>query len=342
MNRPGLSPPDHPVSLVAGAAGFLGSHLVDRLLWHGHRVVGLDNLCTGSLDNLQNALTYHHDRFDFVHADITACFELPHYSYNYIWHLASPASPVDYRRLSLETLGVNSLGTKNMLDLAVQHQASFLLASTSEAYGDPQVHPQPETYWGSVNPVGERACYDEGKRFAEALTAEYRRCYGLNARIIRIFNTYGPRMQITDGRAVPNFICQALGGQPLTVYGSGRQTRSFIFVSDQIEGILRSMFEQQTNGEIINLGNPDEYTILELAEAVAKICGVEFRVVYQPLPPDDPTRRCPDISKARALLGWEPVTVLDRGMAITVDYFARALNKLGRCDQKTKPSCRAL
>jgi len=217
------------------------------------------------------------------------------------------------------------VGTKRMLDLALAHGARFLLASTSEVYGDPQVHPQPEDYWGNVNPVGERACYDEGKRFAEALTMEYHRRYGLDVRIVRIFNTYGPRMQIKDGRVVPNFICQALRGEPLTVYGDGSQTRSFVFVSDEVEGIFRAMTCPGTKGEVFNLGNPQEHTILEFARIIAGICGVELNVAFNPLPPDDPRKRCPDISKARHILGWEPVTPLEEGLRITLDYFLSAL-----------------
>lgn len=277
-------PESGPVSLVTGAGGFIGSHLVDRLLLAGHRVIALDNLCTGRIDNLQSALSYE-DRTFFIKADITEKFDLPDLPVNFIWHLASPASPVDYRRLNIETMLVNSIGTKNMLDIAVNHNAKFLLASTSEAYGDPLVHPQPETYWGNVNSVGERACYDESKRFAETLTLEYYRRYGLDARIIRIFNTYGPRMQISDGRVVPNFICQALRGEPLTVYGDGSQTRSFVFIQDEVEGILRAMFYEHTNGEVINIGNPEEYSINEFAGIVARLCGVKVEVVYKPLPP---------------------------------------------------------
>jgi nucleoside-diphosphate-sugar epimerase len=309
-----------PVSLVTGAGGFIGSHLVDRLLFEGHRVIGIDNLCTGNLNNLQNALS-DKDRAFFIEADVTESFELPDLPVNFIWHLASPASPLDYRRLSIETMLVNSVGSKRLLDIAVKHNAKFLLASTSEAYGDPLAHPQTETYWGNVNPIGERACYDESKRFAEALTLEYCRRYGLDARVIRIFNTYGPRMQITDGRVVPNFINQALRGEPLTVYGDGSQTRSFVYVKDEVEGILRAMFCEHTKGEVINLGNPEEYSILEFAEIVARLCGVEMSVVYKPLPADDPTRRCPDINKARNLLGWEPSTPLEQGLSATIDYF---------------------
>ncbi len=312
----------HPVSLVTGAAGFLGSHLVDRLLFEGHHVVGIDNFCTGSRENLYYARKAGRGKFICIEADILAEFTLPDLNWDYVWHLASPASPVEYRRLSLETMLVNSAGTKKMLDIALKNRAKFLLASTSEAYGDPLVHPQPENYWGNVNPVGERACYDESKRFGEALTLEYHRRYGLDARIIRIFNTFGPRMQVNDGRVVPNFICQSLQGKPLTVYGSGAQTRSFVFVTDEIDGFWRAMLSDNTNGEIINIGNPDEYTVLDFAGIIARLCGVELNVVYKPLPPDDPTRRCPDISKAKRLLGWQPVVPIERGIAATMDYFA--------------------
>lgn len=325
------NPRHPPLSLVAGVSGFLGSHLADRLLSEGHIVVGLDNLCTGSLENLKNAFL-DKDKFIFHQADITKKFDLPDLKYHYIWHLASPASPVDYRRLSIETMFVNSTGTKNLLEVAVKHNAKFLLASTSEAYGNPLVHPQPETYWGNVNPTGNRSCYDESKRFAEALTLEYHRRHKLDARIIRIFNTYGPRMRINDGRVVPNFICQALSGEPLTVYGNGLQTRSLIFVADEIEGIFRAMIYQKTNGEVINIGNPNEYTILEFAGIVAGLCGVELNVTHKPLPPDDPAKRCPDISKARALLGWEPSVDLVHGISMTIEYFT------GKLKAPCKPS----
>ncbi|GAB6931808.1 SDR family oxidoreductase [Calditerricola satsumensis] len=314
-----------PVSLITGAAGFLGSHLVDRLLAEEHFVVGVDNLSTGNLKNLDHVIS--RNDFLFVAGDITGEMELPDLKYDYVWHLASPASPKDYRRLSIETMMVNAIGTKKMLDLALAHNAKFLLASTSEAYGDPQVHPQPEEYWGNVNPIGERACYDESKRFAEALTMEYHRRYDLDVRIVRIFNTYGPRMQINDGRVVPNFICQALRGEPLTVYGDGSQTRSFVFVQDEVEGIFRAMTCHGTKGEVFNIGNPEEYSILEFARLIAQICGVELNVVYKPLPPDDPRKRCPDISKAKRVLNWEPVTPLEKGLRITLDYFSSVLRE---------------
>lgn len=321
-----------PVSLVTGAAGFLGSNLVDRLLNEGHLVVGVDNLATGNLKNLEYAIS-RGNKFHFIEGDITEEINLPPLKYDYIWHLASPASPKDYRQLSIETMLVNSLGTKRMLDLALTQGARFLLASTSEVYGDPEIHPQPEDYWGNVNPIGERACYDEGKRFAEALTMEYHRRYGLDVRIVRIFNTYGPRMQINDGRVVPNFICQALRGEPLTIYGDGSQTRSFIFVNDEIEGIFRAMTYPHTKGEVFNLGNPEERTILEFAQIIAEICGVKLNVVFKPLPPDDPKRRCPDISKAKNILEWEPVTSLEKGLRITLDYFSSALKEFNTKDQ---------
>lgn len=317
-------PAHEPVSLVTGAAGFLGSHLVDRLIAAGHRVVGLDNLCTGSLENIHKAMAQE-KKFVFIQTDITEKIDLPVTNCDYVWHLASPASPVEYRRLSLETMLVNSAGTKNMLEAAVAFGAKFLLASTSETYGDPLEHPQLETYWGNVNPVGERACYDESKRFAEALTFEFRRRYGLDARVIRIFNTYGPRMQLDDGRVVPNFICQALQGRPLTVYGDGSQTRSFVYVDDEVEGILRAMFCGGTDGEVINIGNPEEYSIIKFAGEVARLCGVKLNFVYQPLPADDPARRCPDISKAKLLLGWKPAVSLEKGLAATINYFLKVM-----------------
>ncbi|HAG06647.1 MAG TPA: NAD-dependent dehydratase [Peptococcaceae bacterium] len=309
-------------ALVTGAAGFLGSHLVDRLLACGCQVVGVDNLSTGNLQNL--ALAKESPLFSFYEADITG-WSPPEDTFEFIFHLASPASPVDYRRLSIETMLVNSLGTKNLLDLALQRGAVFLLASTSEVYGDPLVHPQAETYWGNVNPTGLRACYDESKRFAEVLTMEYHRRYGLDVRIARIFNTYGPRMRPDDGRVVPNFIIQALRGEPLTVYGDGRQTRSFLYVADQIEGLVRLLAAPHAKGEVVNIGNPNETTILEFAKVVAELCGCEYRVEYSELPPDDPARRCPDVTKARQLLGWEPKTSLVDGLRETIAYFREIL-----------------
>ena len=310
------------VSLVTGAAGFLGSHLVDRLLAEGQVVVGVDNLSTGRTENLAGAMKS--ANFTFVRADITQDFELPDLSYAYVWHLASPASPKDYRRLSIETMMVNALGTKKMLDLALAHNARFLLASTSEVYGDPEVHPQPEDYWGHVNPVGKRACYDEGKRFAEALTMEYYRRHNVDVRIARIFNTYGPRMQADDGRVVPNFILQALRGEPLTVYGNGTQTRSFCYVDDLVEGLVRAMILPDLVGEVFNLGNPEEYSVRELAQVIADLCGVPLRVVHLPLPPDDPRRRRPDIARAERILGWTPRTPLTEGLRRTVAHFREA------------------
>jgi nucleoside-diphosphate-sugar epimerase len=292
---------------------------VDRLLAEGHVVVGVDNLCTGRRENLADAMKS--PRFTFVEADITTDFTLPTLAYTYVWHLASPASPKDYRRLSIETMMVNAVGTKKMLDLALAHGARFLLASTSEVYGNPEVHPQPEDYWGNVNPVGERACYDEGKRFAEALTMEYWRRYRVDVRIVRVFNCYGPRMQADDGRVVPNFVNQALRGEPLTVYGDGSQTRSFCYVDDLVDGLVRVMFAPGLAGEVFNLGSPEEHTVLQLAETIAGLCGVSLRVVRLPLPSDDPRRRCPDVTKARSLLGWHARTRVEDGLTKTVSYF---------------------
>lgn len=309
-------------ALVTGAAGFLGSHLVDRLLAAGCRVVGADNFSTGNLANLSTALK--NSLFSFKKADITENLVLEA-DFDFIFHLASPASPVDYRRFSIETMLVNALGTKKLLDLAREKGAVFLLASTSEVYGDPLVHPQPETYWGNVNPTGPRACYDESKRFAEALTVEYHRRYDLDVRIARIFNTYGPRMRLNDGRVVPNFISQALRGEPLTVYGDGRQTRSFVYVDDEIDGLLRLAAAPHAAGEVVNLGNPEEKSILEFAQLVAHLVGVKCRIEYKELPVDDPARRCPDISKARKLLSWQPKTPLEEGLRATIAFFKQEL-----------------
>ncbi len=302
--------------IVSGAAGFIGSHLTDRLLKDRHIVIGLDNLITGSVRNL--AHLEGRPEFRFIEHDVTAPLAIDE-PVDAVLHLASLASPKDYLAHPIETLEVGSAGTRNMLELARQHSARFLLASTSECYGDPLVHPQTETYWGNVNPVGVRSCYDESKRYAEALTMAYHRVHGLRTTIVRIFNTYGPRMKLDDGRVVPAFIDQALRGQPLTVYGDGRQTRSFCYVSDLVEGLVRLMFSDERFP--VNLGNPAEMTILEFAQAVQKVAGSCLPIRHLPLPEDDPKRRRPDISKARALLNWEPRVPLEEGLRQTWQYF---------------------
>lgn len=302
--------------LVTGAAGFLGSHLCDRLLADGHRVVGMDNMLTGSPANL--AHLKRHPHFQFVLHDVTHFLELEG-PVDGVLHFASPASPVDYLEFPIQTLKVGSLGTHKALGLSKAKGARFLLASTSEVYGDPQVHPQPESYWGHVNPVGPRGVYDEAKRFAEALTMAYHRYHKLDTRIVRIFNTYGPRMRPNDGRVVSNFIVQALHGEPLTVYGDGSQTRSFCFVDDLIEGIVR-LFERG-GPEPTNLGNPHEFTVRELAGLVLQLTGSRSSVVERPLPTDDPKVRQPDISRARATLGWEPQVSLEEGLRRTIASF---------------------
>ncbi len=303
--------------LVTGGAGFLGSHLVDRLLAEGHEVVAMDNLITGSTDNIAHLAG--NRRFLYIHHNVT----------NYIYikgpldailHFASPASPVDYLELPIQTLKVGSLGTHNALGLALAKGARFLLASTSEVYGDPLVHPQTEDYWGHVNPIGPRGVYDEAKRFAEAMTMAYHRAHGVDTRIVRIFNTYGPRMRLNDGRVVPNFMKQALRGEPLTVYGDGSQTRSFCYVDDLIEGIYRLLLSDEV--EPVNIGNPAEITIAEFAERINALTGNRAGIRYEPLPKDDPKQRRPDISKAKRILGWEPRVGLAEGLARTVEYFA--------------------
>lgn len=315
-------------TLVSGGAGFIGSWLCERLIADGETVIALDNFATGARRNLQ-ALDGH-ARFRLVEHDITQ--PLPDVGpVDQIFHMASPASPDDYRRLSIETLLVNSTGTHHLLELARRHDARFLVASTSESYGDPQVHPQVETYWGHVNPVGDRSCYDEAKRFAEAITMAYLRRYDLDARIIRIFNTYGPRMRLDDGRVVPNFIGQALRGEPLTIYGNGEQTRSFCFVSDLVEGIVRALRTPGTKGEVINLGNATETTIRRFGEVVCELMGVPLRIEGRPLPPDDPARRCPDLTKAKQLLAWEPTVPLEIGLQTTSDYFKTQLEVSSAC-----------
>ena len=299
--------------LVTGGAGFLGSHLCDFLLDKGHRVVCVDNLDTGSLQNIEHIRT---DDFVFVNHDLTEPFQFEE-SVDFVFHLASPASPIDYLRLPLHTLKVGSYGTHHMLGLAKLKRARFLLASTSEVYGDPQVHPQPETYWGNVNPIGPRGVYDEAKRYAEALTMAYHRQQGVDTCIVRIFNTYGPRMRPNDGRAIPTFMRQALENKPLTVFGDGSQTRSFCYVDD----LIRGLYALATSGEHlpVNIGNPIEKTLLELAEAVIKVTGSASEIVFEALPVDDPQVRQPDITRAQQLLGWEPTVELEEGLERTLD-----------------------
>ncbi|MGD0893253.1 MAG: UDP-glucuronic acid decarboxylase family protein [Terracidiphilus sp.] len=301
--------------LVTGAAGFLGSHLTDRLLGEGHSVIGVDNLSTGSLDNLAHLAR--EANFRFEDQDICAAFDPG--PVDYVFNFASPASPPEYLRLAIETLRVGSAGTENTLAIAAKYEAGYLHASTSECYGDPLEHPQTESYWGNVNPVGPRSVYDESKRFSEALVMAYHRTHGLNTHLVRIFNTYGPRLHPSDGRVISNFLMQALRGEPLTIYGDGSQTRSFCYVDDLIEGILRlSRCEEHMP---VNIGNPDEFTILECAKAVLEVTGSKSTVVFEPLPQDDPTRRRPDISKAKSLLGWEPQISLKNGLARSLDFF---------------------
>jgi dTDP-glucose 4,6-dehydratase len=301
--------------LVTGAAGFLGSHLCDALLAEGHTVVGIDNLCTGNRANLSHLAG--ESRFSLIEQDICRPFDPG--KVDFIFNMASPASPLDYARLGVETLLVGSAGTLNTLDLARKYDAGYLHASTSECYGDPEVHPQVETYWGNVNPVGPRSVYDEAKRFSEATVMAYHRYYGVNTHLVRIFNTYGPRLQANDGRVISNFMIQALQGEPLTIYGDGSQTRSFCYVSDLIDGILRLARSEEHLP--VNIGNPDEWTILECAKEVLALTGSKSEIVVMPLPQDDPTRRRPDITKARTLLGWEPKIALRQGLEKSFDYF---------------------
>jgi len=302
--------------VVSGAAGFIGSHMCDRLLGDGHRVVALDNFLTANRRNL--AHLEGESRFQFLERDITQPFSIEG-PVDGVVHMASPASPKDYLEHPIETLDVGSMGTRRMLELAREKRARYLLTSTSECYGDPLVHPQVETYWGNVNPVGPRSCYDESKRFAEAITMAYHRKHGVRTNIARIFNTYGPRMKLDDGRVVPAFLDQALRGQPLTVFGDGSQTRSFCYVSDMVDGLCRLMLSEERYP--VNLGNPNEMTILEFAERIRLMTGSQSEIVFQPLPEDDPQQRRPDIGKARAVLGWEPRVPLDEGLRLTVEYF---------------------
>jgi dTDP-glucose 4,6-dehydratase len=306
--------------LVTGAAGFLGSHLCDRLLAEGHDVIGMDNLITGNLRNVAHLAP--EPRWEFVRHDVTTFISVDG-PLDGVLHFASPASPIDYLELPIQTLKVGSLGTHNALGLALAKGARFLLASTSEVYGDPLEHPQVEEYWGNVNPVGPRGVYDEAKRFAEAMTMAYHRYHGVDTRIVRIFNTYGPRMRPRDGRVVSNFIVQALSGEPLTVYGDGRQTRSFCYVDDLVEGITR-VFLRGT-ADPVNLGNPDEFTVLQLAELVLQLTGAPGPIVRKPLPVDDPRVRQPDIGLARRALDWAPTVSLEDGLRRTITYFRERL-----------------
>ncbi len=305
-----------PLSLVTGGAGFLGSHLCDRLLGEGHRVIVIDNLITGSADNIAH-LAGNSD-FRYIKQDVTQYLYIPD-KVDYVFHMASPASPIDYLELPIQTMKVGALGTHNALGLARSKGAAFLLASTSECYGDPLVHPQTEDYWGNVNPIGPRGVYDEAKRFAEALTMAYHRYHKMDTKIVRIFNTYGPRMRLRDGRVVPAFIGQALTGEPITVFGDGSQTRSFCYVSDLIDGIFRLMMSRFH--EPVNIGNPHEMTIKEFAEAIRDRIAPKAEIVYKPLPVDDPKVRQPDISRARRELGWEPRVIFDEGITKTIAYF---------------------
>ena len=308
--------------LISGAAGFIGSHMCDLLLDDGHSVVAVDNLITGSLDNIEHLRS--HPKFEFHEIDVTRSFEIGG-NIHCVMHMASLASPKDYLEHPIETLESGSTGTRNMLDIARRHSATFLVTSTSECYGDPLEHPQKETYWGNVNPVGPRSCYDESKRYAEALTMAYHREYGLKTNIARIFNTYGPRMQLKDGRVVPAFIDQALNREPLTIFGDGSQTRSFCYVSDLVRGLY--LLSKSDERYPVNLGNPREMTILEFADCIRRVAGAEAEIVFRPLPQDDPKRRQPDITKARQVLGWEPRVPLEEGIIATLEYFRTKLER---------------
>ena len=305
-----------PRILITGAAGFLGSHLCDRFIREGYEVVGMDNLITGDMRNIAHLQSL--PQFTFVHHDVSTHINL-NGPLDYLLHFASPASPIDYLKIPIQTLKVGSLGTHNCLGLAMAKGARMLIASTSEVYGDPQVHPQTEEYWGHVNPVGPRGVYDEAKRFQEAMTMAYHRYHGLETRIVRIFNTYGPRMRLNDGRVLPAFIGQALRGEDLTIFGDGSQTRSFCYVDDLVEGIYRLLHSDYA--EPVNIGNPDEITIRQFAEEIIQLTGTTQKIIYQPLPKDDPTQRQPDISKAKAILGWEPKVDRAEGLARTYAAF---------------------
>jgi dTDP-glucose 4,6-dehydratase len=312
--------PKEPTSVVTGGAGFLGSHLVDLLLTRGHRVIAIDNFVTGTVENIEHLAG--NTNFKFIQQDVTE-FIFLHGPVDYVWHFASPASPIDYLELPIQTLKVGSLGTHKALGLAKEKGARFLIASTSEIYGDPLVHPQTEAYWGNVNTIGPRGCYDESKRFAEALTMAYHREHGIQTRIVRIFNTYGPRMRLNDGRVVPAFISQAIQNKPITVFGDGKQTRSFCYCSDLIEGIYRLMMSPHSKP--VNIGNPHEMTMLQFAEQIIKATGSRSKIIFKPLPQDDPKQRRPDITRARTWLKWEPQVPLREGLKSTIAYFRAKL-----------------
>ncbi len=307
-------------ALITGGAGFLGSHLCDKLIERGWEVICMDNLVTGAAPNIAHLVS--HPRFRFVQHDVTRYINVDDHL-DAVLHFASPASPDDYLKLPIPTLKVGTLGTHNALGLALAKKSRFLLASTSECYGDPEVTPQPETYWGNVNPIGPRGVYDEAKRFAEAMTMAYHRYHKVDTRIVRIFNTYGPRMRLNDGRALPNFLYQALTGKPITVYGSGKQTRSFCFVSDLVAGLIKLLESEEH--EPTNIGNPQEITILEFAERIRELTHTKAEIIFKPLPQDDPKQRCPDITKARRVLNWEPKVELAEGLRLTLEYFQKKI-----------------
>lgn len=304
-------------TVVTGGAGFVGSHLCARLLAEGHSVLCVDNRITGSIDNIASLLN--HENFTFLQHDVTQPFDC---EVDAIFHMASPASPVGYMKHPIETIMVNSQGTHQMLEIARRQNAMFLISSTSEIYGDPLVHPQTEDYWGNVNPIGPRACYDESKRLGETLTMEYYRQYQTNIRIVRIFNTYGPNSQVNDGRMIPNFITRALKNEPLTIYGDGSKTRSICYVSDLVEGLMLAMFHPGTMGEVFNLGNPEEHTVLEFAQTIIRLCKASSSIVFQSSRIDDPERRRPDITRARQLLGWQLKVGMEDGLRRTIEWFS--------------------
>lgn len=308
--------------LITGAAGFLGSHLCDKFLKEGYHVVGMDNLITGNIKNIEHL--FPSKDFEYYHHDVSRFVHIPG-KLDYILHFASPASPIDYLKMPIQTLKVGSLGTHNLLGLAKEKKARMLIASTSEVYGDPTVHPQPEEYWGNVNPVGPRGVYDEAKRFQEAITMAYHNFHGVETRIVRIFNTYGPRMRLDDGRALPAFMSQALNGEDLTIFGDGSQTRSFCYVSDLIDGIYKLLLSDYHLP--VNIGNPQEITLLQFAEEILKLIDTKSKMVFLPLPTDDPKQRRPDITKAKNILGWEPKVERSEGLKITLDYFKKELGK---------------